>query len=64
MTTDKEDDELITVQEFANRYRVSTETVRYWISKGYVAYELVGASKLIRRSSAVHPVAPVVAREA
>lgn len=47
-------EELLTVQEFADKFRVSTATVRWWIKMKYVDYEMKGARKLVKRSSAVH----------
>ena len=31
-------EELITIQEFAERYRVGTETVRSWVREGLIDY--------------------------
>ena len=45
--------ELITVQDFARKYSVDTETVRSWIKNGYIPYELVGHRKMIRKDSAL-----------
>jgi excisionase family DNA binding protein len=49
-------EELITIQEFAERYRVGTETVRSWVREGLIDYELVGPRKMIRKSAVLKPV--------
>lgn len=49
---------LITVQEFAERYRVSPETVRLWVKKGNINYELVGTRKMIRKSEVLKLLEP------
>lgn len=50
-------DDLITVQHFAEQFGVGTETVREWVKKGYINFVLVGPRKMkmISKSEAVHP---------
>ena len=48
-------EELVTLQEFAERYRVDTETVRGWVRKGIIKYVITEGRKLIRIVDAVKP---------
>ncbi len=45
---DTNTDELMTVEEFARRYRVDASVVRHWAKMGHINYELVGPRKLKR----------------
>jgi len=47
------DQDLISINDFAAKYRVSEETVRGWIKRGYVDYEMVGPRKMIRKSQVI-----------
>ena len=51
-------DELISLQEFANRFGVQTSVVRLWIREGRIPYTLVGPRmiKMIRPSDVVKPI--------
>jgi hypothetical protein len=51
--------DLMTVQAFAEQYRVDQSVVRSWIRHGHIDWVLVGPRKMkrIRRSDAVKPVA-------
>lgn len=42
----------MTIQEFADMYRVSTKTVRRWIANGYLAAERLPGNRLIRIDTA------------
>ena len=40
------EDELLTVQEFADRYRVDSAVVRLWVKTGRIPFRLVGPSHM------------------
>jgi len=42
----------MTIQEFADMYRVSTKTVRRWIANGHLAAERLPGNRLIRIDTA------------
>lgn len=43
-------EELLTVRQVANEYRVSEETVRRWIKDGVIPYELVKPFRVRRKA--------------
>jgi excisionase family DNA binding protein len=43
-----ETEQLFTVREIADEYRVSEETVRRWVKRGDIAYTAVGPFRLKR----------------
>jgi hypothetical protein len=55
-----DDPDLVTVEKFAQMYRVEASMVRAWVRSGHIAYVLVGPRKLrrIRRSEVVVPIIP------
>lgn len=57
---DHNTDELMTVEAFAQKYRVDASVVRSWAKHGYINYELVGPRKLrrIRPDSVITPIQP------
>lgn len=60
-TIDTEHDpDLITVHEFATRYRVDESVVRGWAKRGYIDYVLVGPRQMrkVRVSELVKPARP------
>lgn len=54
----EDDDDLITVQDFANNYRVDASVVRSWVKHGFIDYVLDGPRKLrkIRKSELLKPI--------
>lgn len=52
--------DLMTVQAFAEQYRVDQSVVRSWIKNGHIDWVLVGPRKMkrISRSEAVKPIPP------
>lgn len=55
-----EDPDIVTVQQFAEQYRVDASVVRGWVRNGYVDYVLVGPRKMrrIRKSDLLAPIEP------
>lgn len=56
------DADLVTVQEFANQYRVDASVVRGWIKLGHIDYVLDGPRKMrkVRKSDLLKPIEPEV----
>lgn len=56
----EEDHDLVSVQEFADQYRVDASVVRSWVKQGIIEYVLVGPRKMkrIRKSDVVKPFNP------
>lgn len=55
-----ETDELMTIQTFAEKFRVDVSVVRGWCKRGVIPYELVGPRKLrrLRPSDILKPIDP------
>lgn len=45
---DTDNPDLISIHEFANRYRVDVSIVRGWVKRGSIPYTLVGNRKMLR----------------
>ncbi len=50
------EEELISIFDFATRYRVDVSVVRGWIKKGTIDYQMVGPRMMVRASSVVKTV--------
>ena len=53
MSERPEDDPLYSSQKVAAMFHVTTETIRTWIKKGYLEFEMVGSRYYIRRSEVI-----------
>lgn len=55
-----QDGDLITVQEFAEKFRVDSSIVRSWVKRGLIDYVLVGPRNMrcVRRSDILKPIQP------
>ena len=60
-TNEQGDPDLITVQSFAEKYRVDASVVRSWVKQGLISYELVGPRKMLRKSELLKPIIPSTA---
>lgn len=59
---DNESD-LMTVDEFAKKWRVDSSVVRWWIKREFIGYMLVGDRLMVRRSTVIKPITPNLLRE-
>ena len=59
-TKEAENSDLVTVQSFAEKFRVDASVVRGWVKRGLIDYALVGPRnmKRIRRSDLLRPISP------
>lgn len=60
MALKQKDGDLITVQEFAEKFRVDASVVRGWVKQGLIDYVLVGPRNMrcVRRSDILKPIKP------
>lgn len=60
MAVKLKDGDLITVQEFAEKFRVDASVVRGWVKQGLIDYVLVGPRNIrcVRRSDILKPIQP------
>lgn len=53
-------EDLITVQEFARKYRVDESVVRRWVKMGHIDYVLVGVGRQMKRIRQTDLVKPLL----